>query len=321
MDANAFAFFAAVVDAGSFASAARKLRVDRSNISRRIREIERDAGAQLLARTTRSMRLTDAGTLLYERAVAINAQIIEANQAVLSLRSEVRGPLHVSCAPLILRMHFKDLFWSFCHEYPEVSLSLTLRNDVVDFVRESVDVALRVTNDLGPTVVAREVGRVRWDLCASPEYLRRHGTPRVPQDLEHHAWLGVRNKTPLEFARGRETWRVTPFSRIECVDYSILREAALAGLGIGFVPSYATYEDFARRRLRPMLTEFEALPSLGTRLYAVTPQSRYMASQVRCFLDFLSARLQSAPSWQSADPLKSNEAAGRRASRGRASAK
>jgi len=299
MDANVFAFFVAVVDAGSFANAARKLGVDRSNISRRVREIEREAGAQLLARTTRSMRLTETGALLYERGVAINAQVAEANQAVLSLRSTIRGPLHVSCAPLILRMHFKDLFWSFCHEYPEVSLTLTLRNDVVDFVRESVDVALRVTNDLGPTVVAREVGRVRWDLCASPEYLRRHGTPAVPQDLARHAWLGVRNKTPLEFVRGREAWRVTPLSRIECVDYSILREAALAGLGIGFVPSYATYEDFAKRRLRPVLTECEALPSLGSRLYAVTPQSRYMASQVRRFLDFLIDRLKRAPSWQS----------------------
>lgn len=292
MDADAFSFFVAVVDAGSFATASRKLGIDRSNISRRIRQIERDAGTQLLLRTTRSMRLTEAGSVFYERGLLINAEVADARNAVLSLRSAIRGPLHVSCAPLLLRSQFQDIFWAFCRDYPEVSLSLTLRNDVVDFVRESVDVALRVTNDLNPTVVARELGKVRWDLCASPQYLRQHGTPRVPQDLSRHAWLGVRSKTALELVRGQETHRVVPRSRLECVDYSVLREAALAGLGLGFVPSYATRQDFAKRRLVRLLDTYDSLPSLGNRLYAITPHSRYMASQVRSFLDFLGQRLQ-----------------------------
>lgn len=294
MDADAFSFFVAVVDAGSFALASRKLNIDRSNISRRIKQIERNAGTQLLLRTTRSMRLTEAGSLVYERGVHINAEVADARKAVLSLRSAIRGPLHVSCAPLLLKAHFQELFWSFCHAYPEVSLSLTLRNDVVDFVRESVDVALRVTNDLNPTVVARKLGKVRWDLCASPKYLRQHGTPQLPQDLARHAWLGVRSRTTLELVRGQETHRVVPKVRLECVDYSVLREAALAGLGIGFVPSYATQEDFAKRRLLRLLGEYDSLPSLGNHLYAITPQSRYIASQVRCFLDFLAERMRDA---------------------------
>lgn len=288
-----------MVDAGSFANASRKLRIDRSNISRRIRNIEKQVGAVLLARTTRSMRLTEAGEILYERGVAINAQVAEANRAVLSLRSDVRGPLHVSCAPLLLRLHLQQLLWAFCAAHPEVQLSITLRNEA-HFGRENVDVALRVIDEPGPNVVARPLGHVSWHLCASPAYLRRHGTPESPPDLARHAWLSIRARPLLEFTRGRETWRVKPWSRVECGSHSVLHEAALAGLGIGFVPSYATHDDFAHRRLVPLLAGLKVVPTPGTRLYAVTPKSRYMASQVRCFLDFLTERLEGAPVWRAA---------------------
>ncbi|WP_051236059.1 LysR family transcriptional regulator [Ottowia thiooxydans] len=297
MDANEIAFFVAVMDAGSFANASRKLGIDRSNISRRIHNIEKEIGAVLLARTTRSMRPTEAGEILYERGVAINAQVTEANRAVLSLRSEVRGPLHISCAPLLWRLHMQKIFWAFCAEHPEVQLSITLRNEV-NFTRESVDVALRVIDDLVDTVVARQLGHVSWNLCASPAYLRRNGTPKTPQELAEHAWLSIRTRPMLEFTRGIESWRVKPFSRVECGSHSVLHEAALAGLGLGFVPSYATHEDFARRRLVPLLTGYDVLPTPGTRLYAVTPKSRYVASQVRCLLDFLCEKTSGEPVWQ-----------------------
>lgn len=287
MESSSFAFFVAVVEAGSFANAARKLGMDKSNVSRRIRDIEREIGAEVLARTTRSMSLTEAGALLYEHGVAINAQVTEATRAVLSLRTAIRGPLHVHCGALMLRLPIRRMIWDFCRMYPEVSLSLTLRNDAPDFARDSVDVALRVANELSPAVVARTLCPIQWGMWASPTYLRARGTPKDPEELAQHTWLGVRNAPLLEVIRGDETWRVRPFNRMLLPNHSLVMDAVLEGLGIGLLPFNPTSREEALTDLRPVLRGFDVLPQRGTHLYAVTPQSRYMPSQVRCFIDHL----------------------------------
>lgn len=291
MNVDALVFFADVVDAGSFATAARKLGIDRSGVSRRMRDLEREVGAQLIRRTTRTMRLTDIGSALYERCLAIRKQADEAAIVVRSMNSVVRGPLHISCGSLLVRTRVNQILWAFSREYPEVSLSVTLRNDVVDYVGDGIDVALRVTDDLASNVVARDLGPVQWDMCASPAYLAEHGTPRTPADLVDHAWLDVRQKSALEFSSGEQSIRVSPRTRFACIDYSILQDAALAGLGIGFIPSYASAALIRAGQVKPVLKGYKIVPSLGTRLYAITPHSRFVPTQVRSFIDFVRAAL------------------------------
>jgi DNA-binding transcriptional LysR family regulator len=298
MDVASFVFFAAVVDAGSFVNAARKLGMDRSNVSRRIRKLEQDIGHQLLQRTTRRMRLTETGQVFYERCAAIGAEVEETQKAMRSLRGEVRGPLHVSCPPMAGRMYFAPLFREFCRRHPDVALKVTMRNDVVDLIVDNVDIALRLTDGPGPTMVARELAQVRWIMCASPRYLRSHGTPEVPEDLSRHAWLGVRGRSSMELSRGSEVRRVVVTSRLECADYGLLREAVLAGLGIGLVPSYAATRELRSGRLRPVLDDYTLAPSPGGKLYAITLPSRYMPSQVRALLDFLKESFTPRAPWE-----------------------
>jgi DNA-binding transcriptional LysR family regulator len=278
----------------------RQLRQCRSNVSRRIRKLEQDVGAQLMRRTTRRMSLTETGALFYERCAVIGADVEEARKALHSLHASVRGPLHVSCPPMVGRIYFAPLFAEFCLKYPDVALHVTLKNNVIDLVGEGVDVALRLTDEPGSTVVARELARIDWIFCASPKYLRANGVPKVPEDLARHAWLGQRGRLALEMTRGTEHRRVVVSSRLECTDFSFLCEAAVAGLGIGFLPSYVASDALRRGKLRTVLDDFRLSQSPGDSLYAITLATRFPPPQVRALLEFLKERFAPRAPWEHA---------------------
>ncbi len=297
VDLDSFLFFAAVVDAGSFVNAARRLGIDRSNVSRRIRNLEQDLGAQLMRRTTRRMSLTETGAVFYESCAVIAADVENARKALHGLHASVRGPLHVSCPPVVGRVYFAPLFAEFCLKYPDVALHVTLKN-VVDQVGEGVDVALRLIDEPGGAVVARELARIDWIFCASPSYLRANGVPRVPEDLARHAWLGQRPRVALEMTRAAEHRRALVSSRLECSDYSFLCEAAVAGLGIALLPSYIASDGLRRGRLRTILDDFRLSQSPGDRLYAITLATRFPLPQVGALLKFLKDHFTPRAPWE-----------------------
>lgn len=315
MDLDSFLFFATVVEAGSFIEAGRRLGIDRSNVSRRVRNLEQDLGAHLVRRTTRHMTLTETGTLLYERCVVIRTEVDEARKAVSNLHATVRGPVHLSCPPMIGRRIFAPLLAEFCLRHPEVTLQVKLKNDVLDLVGEGVDVALRLTHEPGGNLVARELARVDWILCASPKYLRTHGTPAWPEDLAQHAWLGQRGRMALEMLRGSEHRSVVVTTRLECADFTFLREAAIAGLGIGLMPAYIATEALRRGRLKTVLADFRLLSSPGDRLYAITLATRYMPPQVRALLEFLKGKFAQGPPWLDARGSPSSRVARKKSKR------
>lgn len=150
------------MEAGSFATAARRLGMDRSNVSRRIKELEQTAGVQLLRRTTRKMVLTDLGAAFYEQCLAVRSEVEQAKNLLLSHGDVVRGALHVSCPPAIGRQYLVPLFQTFCRRYPAVSLQITLKSGALDLIEERIDVAIRFTNEPSPQHVARVLGHTRW---------------------------------------------------------------------------------------------------------------------------------------------------------------
>ena len=197
MEQSPYLFFAEVVEAGSFAMAARRLGMDRSNVSRRIKELEHSAGVQLLRRTTRKMVLTDLGAAFYEQCLAVRSEVEQAKNLLLSQGGVVRGALHVSCPPAIGRLYLVPLFEVFCRRYPAVSLQITMKSGALDLIEERIDVAIRFTNEPSQHQVARVLGRTQWIFCASPAYLAEHGTPQLPEDLAQLAWLGMRTRMEL----------------------------------------------------------------------------------------------------------------------------
>ena len=300
MELDAYLFFATVVEAGSFMGAARKLGIDRSNVSRRIRKLERDAQAQLLRRTTRRMSLTDIGEAFYAQCTVIRAEVERAAELLDTLGSVVRGPLHVSCPPAVGRLYLTALFAEFCARYPEVALSVTFKGGMVDLMESNLDVALRVTNEPGEHCVARALGPIEWRLCASPGYLAARGQPETPEDLQGHTCLGVRHRVALELAHAQtgQLHRTALQSHIESADYGFLGEMAAAGHGIALLPSYVAAEGRQRGTLVTVLDDYQLTGSPGATLYAITLPTRYTPPPLRAFMDFLKNRFEAGLPWE-----------------------
>lgn len=292
MEQSPYLFFAEVVEAGSFATAARRLGMDRSNVSRRIKELENTAGVQLLRRTTRKMVLTDLGAAFYAQCLVVRSEVEQARNLLLSHGDVVRGPLHVSCPPAIGRLYLVSLFTAFCRRYPAVSLQITLKSGDVDLIEERIDVAIRFTNEPSPHQVARVLGKTQWIFCASPSYLAEQGVPQVPEDLLQHAWLGMRTRMELHLRQDSAEHRVVLCSRVACADYALLGQMARDGMGVSLLPVYVASQDLAQGQLSQVLADFQVEPTPGSTLYAVTLPGIHSPPQVKAFVQFLTGMVQ-----------------------------
>jgi len=287
MDASSLVFFANVVDAGSFAAAARLMGLDRSNVSRRITELEEQLGSQLLRRTTRSMELTEAGAFFYERCCVVRAEVDYAHDAMWDMGGSVRGTLTLSCPPMLAREIMSPLLVEFCNQNPHVDLKVILKNLVHDLIAQKVDVSLAVTDAPHPSTVARKLSAVRWLVCSSPAYMAGKATPRSPADLAALAWVDQFNREFIELtgATGRE--RIKIKTRLECVDLTLVRCALIEGLGVGVLPDYVAHTALKSGRLKQLVSSCEVQGTPGTTLYAITPPTRYMPSKVKALLGFI----------------------------------
>jgi DNA-binding transcriptional LysR family regulator len=290
MDATVLVFFANVVDAGSFAAASRLMALDRSNVSRRINELERELGLQLLRRTTRSMELTEAGEFFYERCCVVRAEADYAHKAVSDLSGAVRGTVTLSCPPMLAREIMASPLVEFCHQYPLVDLKVVLKNNVRDLIAEKIDICLTVTDAPGPSTVARKLAAVRWVICSSPAYLADRTTPRRPADLVGLAWVDQFDRDFLELDRGGGRERVKLTTRLTCTDLTLLHCALVEGLGVGVLPDYVARRALKDGTLRQLMGQYTVQGTPGTTLYALTAPTRYMPAKVKVLLDFMTKK-------------------------------
>ena len=280
--------FVQVVDSGSFARAATALDVSNAVVTRQVAALERHLGARLLNRTTRRMSLTDAGEEFYGRSRSILEQLAEA-EAVASqgTRSPV-GLLRVS-APLSYGIsHLAPLLARFRQLHPQLRLDVDLNDRLVDLANEGIDVALRIASRLDPGIVSRRIARLDAVVCASPDYLRRRGTPDKPAELAGHDTLGFSylwagDEWPFTAADGRrEPIRVHP--DVHSNNGELLRELAIAGGGVILQPRFIVEQALRQGALVPIL---ESYRTLELNLHAVYLSHRFLPSKVRVFIDFL----------------------------------
>ena len=296
---DAMQTFVRVVEVGSFSGAADRLGVTKSVVSRRVAELERGLGAELLRRTTRRLHLTDSGRAYYDRARRILADLAEAEQAVSSEQAALRGELRVA-APLSFGIGpLQPAITAFQARHPGVTFDLELDDRQADLVKEGVDVAVRIAELADSTLVARRLASIRSTVCASPDYLARHGIPAEPQDLAEHPALVYSNTSQpgvwtYRDAEDREQRvRLTPRLRANNGDF--LREAAIAGEGVLFSPRFIVHRALATGELVPILTHVR-WPTVGA--YAVYPRTRHLSARVRAFVDFLAERFADTPEWE-----------------------
>jgi DNA-binding transcriptional LysR family regulator len=289
LDLNQTVIFSRVVQAGSFTAAARQLRMPKSTVSRKVSELEARMGARLLQRTTRRLGLTDAGRVYYERAWRIVSELEEAEQAVGQIQAAPRGLLRVT-APLSFGA-LGSIVAEYLEKHAEVEVEMVCTDRQVDLVEERFDVAIRAGPLADSTLVGRKLGTVQRVLVAAPSYCKRHGIPRAPADLQEHACITFRvGATPnvwvLESGGKEAAVHIKP--RLSVNELEVMRAAAIAGLGIAWMPIGACAEDIRKGRLRLLLPNWR---SAEVPVHALYPTTRHLSPKVLTFVELLSKRL------------------------------
>ena len=285
--------FTRVVKAGSFASAARHLKITDSVASKHVAKLEQALGVRLLNRSTRKLSLTEAGASYYEHCARIVEEVESSKRALAELQALPRGLLRVT-APVPITNTLGPMLREFLERYPEVQLDLDASNRIVDLAEEGFDVAIRVARALPPNVVARPLRSMRLHLCASPQYLQREGVPQHPADLSRHNCLIVPVAMPdsiWRFVRGSERVEVPVHGSLQSNTVEALHDLVLGGTGVTLLAGPTAGKDIREGRLTSLLTDWEIEPRVN--VYAVYLPTRYLAPKVRVFVDFLAERFAS----------------------------
>lgn len=280
--------FVSAVDLHGFTAAADKLGLSKQFVSRRVGALEQRLGVRLLTRTTRKLAVTDLGRIYYERAAQILADVGEADLAVSSQSGQPRGLLRVSAPMSFGTMHLSRLVPRFLAAHPEISLELDLNDRAVDIVGEGYDMAVRVAALSDSTLIARLIAPVDSLLCCGPDYLARRGAPATPDDLKQHdCILASQSRSAVWLLSEDGKPRALPVGgRIRFNNGELARDAAVAGLGIVYLPRFIVADALAQGQLLPVLEAYAPPPS---GVYSVYPQHRQSSLIIRAFTDFLVA--------------------------------
>jgi DNA-binding transcriptional LysR family regulator len=286
--------FVEVARAGGFAAAGRSLRVPRSTLSRQLQRLEESLGVRLLERTTRTVRLTEAGEGYFHRCSHAIELITAANRGARDAGALPRGSLRVSTPFDIARDVLAAALPDFRRRYPDIELRLEITQRRVDVVREGFDLALRggmPMRDSGLTV--RKLAASVMRLYASPAYLAARGTPADPEALAGHDLISFASQEggamPWHLAGPNGNIEIEPRSWVAANEFSFIRAAVIAGAGIGLLQAVAAFGE-ASGQIVPVLPEYAMH---GGALWAVYPSARRVPPKVRVFVDFLIARLRS----------------------------
>lgn len=287
--------FSAVGEDESFASAARRLNLSPAAVTRAIFSLEEQLGVKLLLRTTRNVRLTEAGRRYLDDVRNILAIIAEANEAAAGVNTEPKGNLSVTASVLFGRYFVMPCIVDFLKTYPEVEVSAYFLDRVVNLVDEGMDVAIRIGHLPDSSLKALRVGSVRRVLCASPEYLAKNGVPQHPADLAEHAIMvasGVSPRVEWKFGEAEKTVTVRMKPRLTVTSNDAAIDAAVAGLGICQLFSYQIGNELTEGRLKIVLADYEEAP---WPVHVLHRESKYGSAKVRNFIDALSASLRAHP--------------------------
>jgi DNA-binding transcriptional LysR family regulator len=294
---DAMRAFVTVVTEGSFSNAATTLQLSPQLVSKYVSKLEERLGVRLLNRTTRRVSLTEAGTHYFQHAQQILLSIDAMDSQLGGLQQTPKGTLRISAPVSFALKHMARLVTDFQLHYPLVTIDLQLNDRKVDIVDEGFDVALRIGRLKSSSLIAKHVAPIRLILCASPEYLKKHGTPSRPEDLKEHRYLHYSymemdgKEVTYQWLRTKNSERSGQF---HSNNGDVLVEAAITGAGLALQPTFIASEAISSGKLIVVLPEFEPEP-VG--LYAVYAHRKLLPNKVRCFIDFIEGYYGSPPYW------------------------
>ncbi|TGE00511.1 LysR family transcriptional regulator [Methylobacterium nonmethylotrophicum] len=282
MDIDDLRTFVELADAGGVTPAARRLGVSKSIVSRRLARLEADLGVQLVARTTRGAALTEAGATFRDHAARVCAEIDIAKETILPA-GDVRGRLRIAAPLSFGPTHLAAVFADMARRHPHLHLQTCYTDRFVDLISEGFDCAIRLGYLQDSTLIARRVGPIYGKLVASPDYIGAHGAPETPDDLLDHQALMQGTET-WQFMDGHKAITVRPQGRFKADNGTALVSAAMAGLGIAYLPERLIQEQLASGALVPVMTRFP-IPPAG--LFVLRPPGHYPARAVRILTQML----------------------------------
>ena len=289
MDAQALILLVDIVDAGNLSLAARKLKMSRANISYHLTQMEKALGTQLFRRTTRRIEPTELGLRLYRHGCVIRDEVMAAQESVNLLGKGLHGSVRMSLPTGFGELVMSGWLIEFKRQYPDIALELLFENRVDDLLREEVDIAVRVMSEPPPQLVAIELSRVRYVTCASTDYARAYPLPSRLEDLGRVPLItsnvGGRDLRVSAY-QGDERRELTLNPTLASENFRFLREAVLAGLGVGLVPDYVVARDIADGSVVTALEDWR-LSIFGTRMFLLRMPGRYETLAVRTLIDFV----------------------------------
>ncbi|WP_077035522.1 LysR family transcriptional regulator [Pelomonas sp. KK5] len=282
-----------IAQLGSFTRAAQRLGLSKAAVSQRIAELERAMGQTLVARTTRSVRLTEAGRQLVEETSPSFARITDALGATRDAAGQPRGLLRVTAPVALGRQHLGPLLAGFFQHHPQIRIELDLSDRLVPLTQEGFDLAIRHTSAPPDGLVAQRLCASRSLLVASPGYLERHGTPAHPDELARHACLPyLRSGSPLWlFEQGEQRLRVPVAGPLSAGNSELLRDAALDGLGLALLPDFSAASALREARLVEVLPDWRPVGFFGDAIYAIHRWSSATPRPLRLLIEHLKSQL------------------------------
>ena len=292
-DFKSLAIFVKVAERRSFIRAANDLGMTQSGVSNAINRLEGELGVRLLARTTRSVGVTEDGAGFLERCRQILASFEEAELVLSRARLKPSGRLRVDMPVAFGRLKVVPLLPAFRAEYAEVELALSFTDRYVDLVGEGIDVAIRFGDLKDSSLIARRLTRTRFGVVGAPHYFAKHGRPKRPEDIARHNCLAFMIREPgvareWQFEHKGVRVGLSPKGDISFTDGAALCAAACAGFGLAQLHDYYTEDAIAAGALGPVLQRYR--PPANP-ISVVYPTARHLAPKVRAFVDFLAARL------------------------------
>lgn len=283
--------FAMVVDQGGFTDAAKKLGISKSAVSKHIAALEARLGARLLNRTTRRVSPTEIGLAYYDRARRVLNDAGEADALVMAMQSAPSGVLRVSVATDFGVMLLSPILGDFLQEYPDITINMVLNNRYVELISEGFDMAIRMGDLEDSSLRARKLTETTRRMVASPSYFQTYGRPLKIDDLNDHKLLHYSSQASGNVwkltAPSGEKRQVRSAGWLTVNDGQSLLNAAIAGLGIAYLPSFLYHSALKKGQVEIALPD---LPVEIVGIYAVYPPGRFTQPKVRAFIDFLVAR-------------------------------
>ncbi|MCE2572792.1 LysR family transcriptional regulator [Motilimonas eburnea] len=290
--------FVAVAEQGSFTKAADKLRLSSQLVSKYVSHLEQGLNVRLFNRTTRRVHLTEAGEQCLKHATQILESLTDMEDHFGQIQTQPKGRLHISAPVSFATLHLASLLRDFRKHYPDISINLELSDRKVDVVDDGFDVALRIGHLQSSSLIARNIAPIRLVLCAAPDYLKQHGTPMAPSELNpahylQYSYMGFSPSTN-ELINTLRTYAQQNQGAMIANNGEVLMQAAIAGEGYILQPSFIVGAALKQGHLQTLLDSFTPDP-LG--LYAVYPHRKLLAPKLRVFIDFLNAYYGESPYW------------------------